>query len=131
MSADGISSKLEGERDGEHAEIQNRDAHAAAVYRRTVLGITRSVLNQLRVTPKMVNRSAAALAMIQVHEFDVIIVDWREIDNLAEFLSAVRHSKLNQNLRASSDCARPTGSEAGVRARSAPIDSQTSVGRPD
>ena len=61
------------------------------------LGITRSVLNQLRVTPKMVNTSAAALAMIQVHEFDVIIVDWREIDNLAEFLSAVRQSKLNQD----------------------------------
>lgn len=27
----------------------------------------------------------------------MIIVDWREIDNLAEFLSAVRHSKLNQD----------------------------------
>lgn len=61
------------------------------------LGITRNVLSQLHVTPKMVNTSAAALAMIQTHEFDVIVVDWREIDNLAEFLSAVRHSKLNQD----------------------------------
>jgi len=61
------------------------------------LGITRNVLNQLHVTPKMVNTSAAALAMIQAHEFDVIVVDWREIDNLAEFLSAVRHSKVNQD----------------------------------
>jgi len=61
------------------------------------LGITRSVLNQLHVTPKLVNTSAAALATIQTYEFDVIIVDWREIDNLAEFLSAVRHSKLNQD----------------------------------
>jgi response regulator RpfG family c-di-GMP phosphodiesterase len=61
------------------------------------LGITRKVLNQLHVMPKMVNTSAAALAMIQAHEFDVILVDWREIDNLAEFLSAVRHSKLNQD----------------------------------
>jgi len=61
------------------------------------LGVTRNVLNQLHVTPKLVNTSAAALATIQTHEFDVIIVDWREIDNLAEFLSAVRHSRLNQD----------------------------------
>lgn len=59
------------------------------------LGITRSVLQRLRVTPRMVNTAAAALAMIQAHEFDVILVDWREIDNLGEFLSAVHHSKLN------------------------------------
>jgi CheY-like chemotaxis protein len=61
------------------------------------LGITRNVLNRLQVTPKMVNTSAAALATIQTSEFDVIVVDWREIDNLAEFLGAVRHSKLNQD----------------------------------
>jgi CheY-like chemotaxis protein len=60
------------------------------------LGITRSVLNQLHVTPRMINTSAAAVAMIQTQEFEVIVVDWREIDNLQEFLSAVRHSKLNQ-----------------------------------
>jgi DNA-binding NarL/FixJ family response regulator len=59
------------------------------------LGITRSVLNQLQVTPKMVGNCNAALAMIQEHEFDVIIVDWREIDNLADFLSALRKSKRN------------------------------------
>ena len=40
----------------------------------------------------------AALALIQEHEFDVIIVDWREIENLADFLSAVRISKLNQDV---------------------------------
>jgi CheY-like chemotaxis protein len=61
------------------------------------LGITRNVLNQLHVTPKTVNTSAAALAMVQAHEFDAIIVDWREIDNLAEFLCGVRRSKLNQD----------------------------------
>lgn len=61
------------------------------------LGITRNVLHQLEVTPRIVNTSAAALAMIQVHEFDTIIVDWREIDNLADFLCAVRRSKLNQD----------------------------------
>lgn len=61
------------------------------------LGITRSVLNQLQVTPKIVNTSAAALAMVRTHEFDAIIVDWREIDNLSEFLCAVRRSKVNQD----------------------------------
>jgi len=61
------------------------------------LGITRSVLNQLQVTPKVVNTSAAAVATIQAYEFDVIVVDWREIDNIAEFLSAVRHSRMNQD----------------------------------
>jgi DNA-binding NarL/FixJ family response regulator len=48
------------------------------------------------VTPKIVGNCAAALAMIQEHELDVIIVDWREIDNLGEFLSAVGKSKLNR-----------------------------------
>ncbi|HYM78387.1 MAG TPA: PilZ domain-containing protein [Candidatus Dormibacteraeota bacterium] len=61
------------------------------------LGVTRNVLAKLHVTPKMVNTSAAALAMIQAHEFDVIVVDWREIDSLADFLSAVRGSKVNQD----------------------------------
>ena len=60
------------------------------------LGITRNVLNQLAVTPKIVGNCGSALALIQEHEFDVIIVDWREIDNLADFLCAVRKSKLNQ-----------------------------------
>ena len=61
------------------------------------LGITRSVLNQLRVTPRIVGGSAAALELIDSHEFDVIVLDWREIDNLAEFLCAVRRSKLNRD----------------------------------
>lgn len=61
------------------------------------LGITRSVLNDLQVTPRVVSTSAAALAMVQAYEFEAIIVDWREIDNLAEFLCAVRRSKLNQD----------------------------------
>ncbi len=60
------------------------------------LGITRKVLHELRVTPKIVGDSEAALALIQGHEFDAIIVDWREVDNLADFLGAVRRSKLNQ-----------------------------------
>jgi response regulator RpfG family c-di-GMP phosphodiesterase len=59
-------------------------------------GIRRNVLNQLQVTPKIVGSCEVAMALIQEHEFDVIIVDWREIDNLGEFLCAVRKSKLNQ-----------------------------------
>jgi len=61
------------------------------------LGITRTVLNQLQVTPKIVGGSEAALAMIQAYEFDVIVVDWRELDNLADFLCAVRRSTLNRD----------------------------------
>jgi len=59
------------------------------------LGITRNVLNQLHVTPKIAAGSDAALAMIHAHEFEVIIMDWREIDNVADFLGAVRRSKQN------------------------------------
>lgn len=59
------------------------------------LGTTRGVLNQLHVTPKIAGACDAALAMIHAHEFDVIIVDWREIDSLADFLCSVRRSKLN------------------------------------
>jgi len=60
------------------------------------LGVTRKVMNQLDVIPRVVSTSAAALSMIQAHEFDVIVVDWREIDNLADFLCALRRSKLNE-----------------------------------
>jgi DNA-binding NarL/FixJ family response regulator len=61
------------------------------------LGTTRSVLNQLQVTPKIAGDCDAALDLIQAHEFEVIIVDWREIDDLAEFLGGVRNSNLNQS----------------------------------
>jgi DNA-binding NarL/FixJ family response regulator len=60
------------------------------------LGTTRAVLNQLRVNPKIAGSCDEALAMIQTLEFELILVDWREIENLAEFLGAVRRSKLNQ-----------------------------------
>jgi len=59
------------------------------------LGITRTVLGDLRVHPQIVGTSEAALGMIHGVEFDVIVVDWREIDNVADFLCAVRRSKLN------------------------------------
>jgi len=60
------------------------------------LGTTRAVLSQLQVTPKIVGSCDEALTMIQQHEFDLIVVDWREIHSLGEFLCAVRRSKLNQ-----------------------------------
>ena len=59
------------------------------------LGITRNVLSQLHVTPKIASGSDAAQAMIHFHAFEVIIMDWREIDNVADFLCAVRRSKQN------------------------------------
>jgi CheY-like chemotaxis protein len=60
-------------------------------------GITRTVLNELHAASRIVGGSAAALAMIKTHEFDAIIVDWREIDNLADFLCVVRRSELNRH----------------------------------
>lgn len=59
------------------------------------LGITRSVLNQLHVAPEIVADADTALAMTHAQEFEVIIMDWREIDNVADFLGAVRRSKQN------------------------------------
>jgi DNA-binding NarL/FixJ family response regulator len=60
------------------------------------LGPTHGVLSQLKVTPRIVADCDAAIAVIQEHEFDAIIVDWREISNLGYFLNAVRRSKLNR-----------------------------------
>jgi DNA-binding NarL/FixJ family response regulator len=60
------------------------------------LGATRGVLSQLKVTPRIVGDCEAALAAIQEHEFDAIVVDWREISNLEDFLGAVRRSKVNR-----------------------------------
>lgn len=59
------------------------------------LGITRKVLSQLHVAPDIVADADRALAMIHAQEFEVIIMDWREIDNVADFLGAVRRSKQN------------------------------------
>jgi len=61
------------------------------------LGVTRTILHQLHVTPKVVGNSDEALTMIESTAFDVIVLDWRAIDSLADFLCAVRGSKLNQD----------------------------------
>ena len=60
------------------------------------LGVTRAVLAQLKVAPKVVGDSEAAVGAIQSDEFDAIILDWREISNLPDFLIAVSRSKLNR-----------------------------------
>src|SRR5579871_24920 len=60
------------------------------------LGTTRSVLTQFQVTPRIAANCDEAAALIDSQEFDVIILDWREISNLADFLSALRRSKLNR-----------------------------------
>jgi CheY-like chemotaxis protein len=59
------------------------------------LGTTRGVLNRMRVTPKVVGNCQWALKELAEQEFEVIVVDWREIDNLGEFLREVRRSKNN------------------------------------
>jgi FixJ family two-component response regulator len=61
------------------------------------LGITRSVLSRLRVTPQVERTTEAALRVIQERELDVVVVDWREIDSVADFLGAVRRSELNRS----------------------------------
>jgi CheY-like chemotaxis protein len=53
------------------------------------------VLKELHVTPTLANSADAALTLIEAHEFEVIVVDWREVDNLGDFLCAVRRSNLN------------------------------------
>ena len=49
------------------------------------------------MTPKVVGNSDEALVLIADQRFDVIVVDWREIDSVAEFLCAVRGSQANQD----------------------------------
>jgi len=45
----------------------------------------------------VVGSSDEALALIESDGFDVVIVDWREVDCVADFLCAVRGSRMNQD----------------------------------
>lgn len=58
-------------------------------------GTTRAVLNRLQVNPRVIGSCQQALSELAEQEFEVIVVDWREIDNLGEFLSELRRSKRN------------------------------------
>ncbi|MGC1647619.1 MAG: hypothetical protein WA741_17505 [Candidatus Sulfotelmatobacter sp.] len=86
-------------------------------------GTTRNVLNQLHVTPKIVGSCEAAMALIQEHEFDVIIVDWREIDNLGGVSLRGAEIEVEPGVRAGGNHARPARPAAGVCRRGALSDS--------
>jgi ActR/RegA family two-component response regulator len=58
-------------------------------------GTTRGVLNRLQVTPTLAANCEEALRELATQQFQVVVVDWREIDNVCEFLSEVRRSKKN------------------------------------
>jgi len=61
------------------------------------LGTTRSVLKQLGGTSAVLDESNKAPEILAAQKFDAVVVDWREIENLGEFLCSVRRSKLNQD----------------------------------
>jgi len=63
------------------------------------LGVTRGVLNELQVTPRIVSNCEDALSLFSKNSFDVLLVDWREISNLGEFLMEVRRSKHREPVR--------------------------------
>jgi DNA-binding NtrC family response regulator len=72
-----------------HTLLLCRDAQ----YLRTIS----RVLKPLAVTHTVLEECQAAMARIAGQKFEAIIVDWREVDNLAEFLCAVRRSHLNHD----------------------------------
>jgi DNA-binding NarL/FixJ family response regulator len=61
------------------------------------VGTTLTVLKQAGGVPHTADNAEQALTAISDHKFDVVIVDWRETDDLAEFICAVRHSDLNHD----------------------------------
>lgn len=72
-----------------HTLLLCRDAQ----YLRTIS----RVLKPLGVTHTVLDDCAVAMSRISVQKFETIVVDWREIDNLAEFLCSVRRSNLNRD----------------------------------
>jgi hypothetical protein len=54
-------------------------------------------LKPLEVSHTVLDDCAVAVSRIAVQKFETIVVDWREIDDLAEFLCAVRRSTLNRD----------------------------------
>jgi len=60
-------------------------------------GATRGVLNRLQVTPTIVANCEQALRELAAQQFQVVVIDWREIDNLCEFLGEVRRSRQNRD----------------------------------
>jgi ActR/RegA family two-component response regulator len=60
------------------------------------LGTTKRVLKQMAVRTTIDDNADSALARLANQEFDSLIVDWRELDNMGDFLESVRKSKMNQ-----------------------------------
>lgn len=60
------------------------------------LGTTKRVLKQMAVRTTIDDKAESALARLANQEFDSLIVDWRELDNMGDFLESVRKSKMNQ-----------------------------------
>ena len=89
------------------------------------LGITRNVLNQLRITPKIVG---TRMPLEIREEFDVIVVGARS--TTWRILCAVRRSKLNRVDHVGCDRAGSAGPSAGVHSR-AVADSQACLSRAD
>jgi len=57
------------------------------------LGVTKRVLKELAIKTTIDDHADSALARLADREFDSLIVDWRELDNMGAFLDAVRKSK--------------------------------------
>jgi CheY-like chemotaxis protein len=72
-----------------HTLVLCRDAQYVRTIARTLkpMGVSHTVLEDCH----------AAVSRIAVQKFETIVVDWREIDDVAEFLCAVRRSNLNRD----------------------------------
>jgi CheY-like chemotaxis protein len=56
------------------------------------LGVTRNVLSQLEAAAEIVDEAGHALRIATTAKHDVVIVDWRQIDDPAEFFLALRRA---------------------------------------
>jgi ActR/RegA family two-component response regulator len=61
------------------------------------LGTLNRVFTRLGVRSERCRDYAAALAALEEQRIDTVVVDWREIVNLGEFLETMRKSKMNQH----------------------------------
>jgi hypothetical protein len=59
------------------------------------LEAAKAILQRLQVTPEIAADCDGALAVIEKREFDIIFLEWRDIERVAAFLGAVRCSELN------------------------------------
>src|SRR5262245_64019220 len=72
-----------------HTLLLCRDAQ----YVRTIA----CTLKPLGVSHTVLEDCAPAVTRIAVQKFETIVVDWRQIDDVAEFLCSVRRSNLNRD----------------------------------